>query len=456
MEQKKRILIVDDDELFARSLCKQLEKEYEIETVASGKLALQSIDQKEPDLMLLDVTLPEMNGLDVLQAVKKIRPSLRIIMLTAVEKTPTIVASIRLGAYDYVTKPFEPEELFVTISRALEASELKKENEQIRNLQLSVNESFRIIGQSQSLEKIRKQIAFAGQSDSTVLIEGESGTGKELVARQIHAQSQRASRPFVAVNCGALPKDLIESEFFGYRKGAFTGASANQVGKFQLADKGTLLLDEIGELPMEAQSKLLRVLDRQEFYPIGGTELIRVDVRIIASTNRDMIGMVQKGHFREDLYYRLNVFKISIPSLRDRREDIVDLARHFLATYNLKFGKHFKKFDDEAMACLVNHSWRGNVRELRNVIERVTLTEDCEVIEKKHLDMVLAGALTKFTDHMEFRIPPDGVDFEDFEKKLLLQALEKANGNKTQAAALLKMTTPTFIYRLKKYNIDLP
>lgn len=454
MEKRKRILIVDDDELFARSLSVQLEKDYEIEMVTSGNSGLISIRQREHDLMLLDITLPEMDGLEVLGEVKKIRPTLPVIMLTAVEKIPTIVASIRLGAYDYVTKPIQPEELFVTISRALEASELRKEIEQTRNLQLSMNESFHIIGQSPSLEKIRKQIALAGQSDSIVLIEGESGTGKELIARQIHAQSARASRPFVAINCGALPKDLVESEFFGYRKGAFTGAGSNQIGKFQLADKGTLVLDEIGELPMEAQSKLLRVLDRQEFYTVGGTELIRVDVRIIASTNRDMKDMVQKGIFREDLYYRLNVFQISIPPLRNRRQDVVDLARHFLENYNVKFGKHFKQFSKDAMNCLINHTWSGNVRELRNIIERIVLSEDCDMIEKAHIENLLRSALTKFSDQIGFRLPPGGIDFEDFEKKLLMQALEIANGNKTKAATLLKMTAPTFTYRLEKHRIN--
>jgi DNA-binding NtrC family response regulator len=454
MERRKRILIVDDDELFARSLSMQLEKDYEIEMVTSGNSGLRSISQREPDLMLLDITLPEMDGLEILGRVKKIRPGLPVIMLTAVETIPTIVASIRMGAYDYVTKPIQPEELFITISRALEASELKKENEQARNLQLSMNESFHIVGQSPSLDEVRRQIALVGQSDSIVLIEGESGTGKELVARQIHAQSARASRPFVAINCGALPKDLIESEFFGYRKGAFTGAASNQVGKVQLADKGTLLLDEIGELPMEAQSKLLRVLDRQEFYPVGGTELIQVDVRIIASTNRNLKEMAQNGLFREDLYYRLNVFQISIAPLRNRRQDILDLARHFLESYNVKFGKHFKTFSDETKTCLLNHSWNGNVRELRNIIERIVLTEDCETIEKAHVENLLRGSLTKFSDHIGFRLPPDGIDLEDFEKKLLFQALEMANGNKTQAASLLKMTTPTFTYRLEKYKIS--
>jgi two-component system NtrC family response regulator len=317
---------------------------------------------------------------------------------------------------------------------------------------LESNREYELIGQSVATATLRKQIEMVARTDSPVLLLGETGTGKELTARQIHNCSPRAAGPFVAINCAALPRDLVEAEFFGHKKGAFTGAATSEIGKFQLAHGGTLLLDEIGDLPLEAQSKILRALEEKQYYPIGSNEIVRVDVRVIASTNRNLKAAVREKLFREDLYFRLNVYTIEIPPLSDRPEDILSLAEHFLHFYNTRFSKDFVFIEPEAAERLLEHSWKGNVRELRNLIERVVLSEDGPVLKKEHLRYLDTSLVPDSSDGM-IQLTLKGIDLEELEKRLILQALELAHGNKAKAARLLRLSPPTLYYRLEKYGI---
>jgi DNA-binding NtrC family response regulator len=450
---RKKILLVEDDELFREAINNFLAEKYEVTFAESAEQAQAILEASVPDLILLDITLPGRDGIDLLRDIKNSGPDLPVIMLTAVGRIPKVVESIKLGAHDYLTKPLDAEELLLTIARALESSEMRRELEQRRKLQLAKNVEYKIVGASAGIDKIRKEIQVVGKADATVLLEGETGTGKELVARALHAASPRASGPFVAINCGAIPKELMESELFGHQRGAFTGAQKDQLGKFQLAHHGTLLLDEISELPPEAQTKLLRAVEEQEFYPVGSAEMARVDVRIIASTNRNLREMVERKLFREDLFFRLNVYAMALPPLRGRAEDILILAQHFIEYYNLKFGKNFQTLSPEAKEILLEHSWPGNVRELRNLIERLVLYEEGTVITKQHLRFLTSAAPVTPAE-TSFQLPDNGIDFEEMEKSLMLQALEKAKWNKTKAAKLLHLSPPTFYYRLEKHGLN--
>lgn len=452
-ENRKRILLVEDDELYRDALNDYLAADYHVLEVDSAEEALGVLQKDRVDLLLLDINLPGMNGIEMLKKAKASWPDLPVVMLTAVNLIPKVVESMKLGADDFLTKEIDTEELLLTIGRSLEASELKRELEQRRELQLATNTEYPLVGTSRALLKIRKEIQILADSGVTVLIEGETGTGKELVARAIHACSPRASNPFVALNCGAIPKDLLESELFGHQKGAFTGAQKDKAGKFKLANHGTLLLDEIGELPIEAQVKLLRALEEQEFYPVGGNELIRVDVRFIASTNRDLKAMVEAGLFREDLFFRLNVYKLKIPPLRQRPQDIISLGEYFMQQFNRQFGKRFREISDGAKEILLLHVWKGNGRELRNVIERVVLFADDTAIKKEHLHFIEKPVPAKSSD-TSFQLPETGISLEEVEKSLIEQALKLANHNKTKAAKLLHLTLPTFYYRLQKYGLS--
>jgi len=450
---RQQILLVEDDELFRDAIMDFLTEKYAVSVAASAEKALPMLRETMPDLVLLDITLPGMDGIELLKALKNFSPYLPVIMLTAIDRIPKVVESIKLGAYDYLAKPVDAEELLLTCARALEAAEMRRELEQRRHLQLAKNVEYKIVGSSPALNKIRNDIEIAGKAETIVLIQGETGTGKELVARAIHAGSAFASGPFVAINCGAIPKDLVESELFGHHKGAFTGAQKDQMGKIQLAHHGTLLLDEISELPVESQSKLLRVLEEQAFYPVGSSDLVRVDVRIIASTNRNLAALMERQLFREDLFYRLNVFQIAIPPLRERREDILELAAYFIEAYNQKFGKNFQTLNAGAKAILLEYPWKGNVRELRNLIERIILAEKGATIKKEHLRF-LANASPAPLAESSFHLPDRGLDLEEMEKSLMRQALKIAKWNKTRAAKLLHLSPPTFYYRLVKYGLD--
>lgn len=448
VSKKPKVLLVEDDLLFRQAMTDSLADFYEVSEAESVEAGLSFLSKQPFDVVLLDITLPGMDGTELLKSLSVNCPETPVIILSAIDRIPKVVECVKLGAFDYLTKPVIPEVLFSSIERAIQSGQIKRELEQRRKLQLVNNREFRLIGESPALNRVRKQIEVAAKTDSPVLVEGETGTGKELTAREIHNLSSRASSPFVAINCAAIPGELVESEFFGYRKGAFTGATSDEIGKFQLADHGTLLLDEISELSLEAQTKLLRVLEEHEFYPVGSTHLKKVDVRIIASTNHKLKELVKQHRFREDLYFRLNVYSIVIPPLRERLEDVLPLAEYFVQKYNLRFGKNFKDIDPEAAGVLLQQYWKGNVRELRNIVERVILSEEDQVLRKDHLFFIDSSTPADPLDI--FRLTRGGIDLEELEKSLLLQALELSNGNKAGAARLLRLSRATFEYRLSK------
>ncbi len=450
---RRRILVVEDDELFREAVSDTLRESYDIRISESGAEALGALAKYKPDMVLLDINLPDINGIDLLSQIKTDHPAVPVIMITAYDSIPQVVESIKKGAFTYLTKPINAKQLTLSIEQAIESSELRGELEHRRKLQLDSGAALRIVGTSLHTEKIRKEISKVAKTDSTVLIEGETGTGKELVAQLIHAGSERAQEPCVVLNCGAIPANLVESELFGHKKGAFTGAIRDSLGKFRLVHRGTLVLDEISELSPEAQVKLLRVLEEQEFYPVGSSQVVKVDVRIIASTNKSLKEMVEQEKFRQDLRFRLDVFKIKIPPLRERTEDILSLAEYFIEQYSRKAGKKAPQISKEAEEQLLNHTWRGNVRELRNVIERIVLFNDVSIIEKRHLYFIDWTPTTELTA-ADIRLPESGFDLEEVEKNLLCQALKLARYNKTKAAKLLHLTPPTFYYRLEKYGLN--
>jgi DNA-binding NtrC family response regulator len=449
---KKKVLILDDDALFARSLLRVLGQKYEVMAVVKIAEAMDVLAKDPPDVILLDMMLRGESGLDFLEQIKERTSEFAIIALTAVDRLENVVKAMRSGATNYLTKPVGFDELILAIENALETSAIRGEVIRRRDLQKEANRERTILGTSAGIEQVRREIELVGPTDATVLINGETGTGKELVARGVHASSPRASGPFVAVNCGAIPGDLFEAEFFGYRKGAFTGAQANSSGKLRLAHGGTLLLDEIGELPLEAQVKFLRALEEQEFYPVGSSELVRVDTRVLASTHRDLHDMVEEGKFREDLFFRLNVFQIVIPPLRERPEDVAILAQTFIEELAKKFRKEITGLSEGARRVMADYPWKGNVRELRNIIERLVLTGDEQEIGERHVNMLL-GRRQAPTPSGSFQLPEGGIDLDEIERSLLQQALSKTKGNKSKAARLLNLSSATFYYRADKHGL---
>lgn len=451
-----RIMIVDDDRLLQNSLNDILSDKYETIIVGSGEEVPSILRNNVIDLVLLDIRLPGIDGIETLKLIRKIDERIHVIMMTAYEDVKTVITSMKMGAYDYLVKPLEIDELELIVEKALETVKLKKEVERLRKEYLKQFGIANIIGESAGIKDALRLAEKVAQSpDTTVLIEGETGTGKEIIAKAIHTHSNRISKPFVSINCGAISKDLVESELFGYAKGTFTGGlQEGKKGKFELASEGTLFLDEIEELAPSAQVKLLRIIEEREFYSVGGTEKKKVDVRIIAATNRGLEEQIKEGTFREDLYYRLNVLKISLPPLRERKEDIIPLALCFMNRFNEKFGKCFQGITDDAQKLLVNYPWRGNVRELRNIIERVILLENDRLVQVKHLSFLTGFRKpTPSEINCEIQIPPSGIDIEELNKSLLIQALRMSRGNKTKAAKLIGLTRATILYRMDKYGI---
>ncbi|MCH8021533.1 sigma-54-dependent Fis family transcriptional regulator [candidate division KSB1 bacterium] len=449
---RRRILVVEDDELFREAVSDTLRESYDIRVSESGAEALGALAKYNPELVLLDINLPDINGIDVLSQIKIHHPAVPVIMITAYDSIPQVVESIKKGAFNYLTKPINAKHLLLSIEQAIESADMRGELEHRRKLQLDSGKALRIVGTSRQTEQIRKEISKVAKTDSTVLIEGETGTGKELVAQLIHAGSERAQEPCVVLNCGAIPANLVESELFGHKKGAFTGAHKDSEGKFRLAHRGTLLLDEIGELSSAAQVKLLRVLEEHSFYPVGESQLVKVDVRVIASTNRNLDELVKQGKFREDLLFRINVYPIHIPPLRERPKDIFPLTEFFAEQYSSKANKKKVKFSEGAKELLMQHAWKGNVRELRNVIERVVLFTESSTIMKGDLNFMEFSSPPK-SEAGVITLPETGMPLEEVEKSLLLQALELAKHNKTKAAKLLNLTPPAFYYRLEKYGL---
>ncbi len=451
------ILIVDDDRLLQNALKNILGEHYELTVAGSGEEALRLLKRTPADLVLLDIRLPDMDGIETLQQIKAVEKDLAVIMMTAFEDVATVITSMKLGAHDYLVKPLEMEMLELVVAKALDTVRLKREVEELRQGYLRRFNMDQVVGESEAIGQV---FAFAEKvakgHDTTVLIEGESGVGKEVVARMIHHRSDRFDKPFVGINCGAISKELLESELFGYGKGAFTGGlPEGKKGKIELADSGTLLLDEISELQPAAQVKLLRFLEEREFYPVGGTQKKKVDVRIIAATNKSLETQVRNGAFREDLFYRLNVARVTVPPLGQRKADIIPLAIVFMQKFNQKFGKNFRRISTRAMNMLIDYPWRGNIRELKNAVERVVLMEEGEIIEPEHLaflGVVLHSPITKSTTAL--RLPPEGLNLDQLTRDLIVQALDMTGGNRAKAAKLLGISRPTLIYRIEKHRIE--
>jgi DNA-binding NtrC family response regulator len=459
MREKHKILIVDDEAPFRSALRRLLEKENIIIEADTGQGGIQLAAREEPDLILLDIGLPDGSGLELLPRFREMRPSPTIVMITAYERVKDIVMAIKQGAFDYLVKPVDLNEFELTIKKALEHAGLKNELSRLQQEVRRLHGVDRLIGQDPSfLEAQTLAVKSAQSRDAGVLIQGESGAGKELFARLIHTNSPRASYPFVALNCAAFSTEIIESELFGYERGAFTGAkSEGKEGLLEVADGGTLFLDEIVDLHPEIQAKLLRVMEEQEFFAVGGTRKKKVDIRIVSACNQDLWHIAEEGGFRKDLYFRLATIRIDLPALRDRRQDILPLARIFMEEFNDKYQKKFRGFNPKAEKILLNHSWPGNVRELRNSIERVVLLENDDTVLGRHLHF-LDSDFTKSDKPPEEKftmaLPDEGVGLNDIEKQVILQAFAKCGENKSKTARFLNLPRHVLLYRLKKYGIE--
>ena len=451
-----KVLIVDDDKLVTWSLKRDFERDgCEVKVAKNGNSALAAYREMQPDVVLLDLRLPDIDGLQVLRSVKKEAPDSVVVMMTAYATVQTAVEAIKLGAADYIKKPFTYDELRALLRKVLEHTQLSR---QVAEMRRELREKYGIrnlIGASPCMQEVYSLIQKIAQNDATtVLITGESGTGKDLVAKAIHYESKRCAHPFMAINCGSLPDTLLESELFGHERGAFTDAKTSKKGLFELADKGTVLLDEIGDASPSLQVKLLRFLEERTLRRIGGTRDIEVDVRIVAATNKPLETLVREGKFRDDLYYRLNVIPINLAPLRERPSDIPLLANHFIDCLNRECHKRVTGIAPEAMEILMRYSWPGNVRELRNVLERVMILENIEVIRPEHLPMSLRQQHRSAEPRSELlRLPPDGVPLSGVERELIQQALEKTAGNQSRAASLLHISRHALRYKMNKYQL---
>ena len=452
----RRILVIDDEKLIRWTLRERLEKEgYVVVEAETGHAAIESLRQEEFDLLLLDFKLPDVDGIEVLRHAKERRPAPAVILMTAFASVQNAVEAMRLGAYDYVKKPFNLDELVLECERALETVSLRAEVSRYHSLDRARFSVANLVGSSSATQQIRTLVQRVAKSGArTILITGETGTGKGLVARAIHFESEQANRPFMNVTCTALQETLLESELFGHEKGAFTDARVMKKGLFELADTGTVFLDEIGDMPLSLQGKLLRFLEEKTFRRLGGTRDIEVDVRIVAATNRDLKAAVKEGRFRNDLYYRLNVIPIQIPALAQRKQDVVDLARHFVGTYCEEFKKVIKGFEPDAEKALLAYPWPGNIRELKNTIERAILLADRDVLTLEDLPFEIRdGSAAAAARSATFTLPKEGVDLDQVHKDLLLQALERARFNKTAAGKLLGLNRDQVRYWMRKYGI---
>ncbi|MGE5653987.1 MAG: sigma-54-dependent transcriptional regulator [Bacillota bacterium] len=445
----KRILVVDDERNMRWALQKALTKEgYLVDLAEDGLAALQRVQVEPPDLVVLDYKMPKMDGIAVLKELKQSSPDLPVIMLTAHGSIDHAVLAVQAGASDYMTKPFELDELKARVIKALQLSRLTQEVSYLRSA-LGEQHGRTLVGDSPAMQSVMQMVQQVAPTSAPVLITGETGTGKELIARAIHAISPRQDQALIAVNCGALPENLLESELFGYEKGAFTGAVARKPGRLELADGGTLFLDEIGDMPISMQVKLLRVLQEHEFERVGGTQTIKVDFRIVAATHRDLKDRIAKGLFREDLYYRLSVIPIRLPPLRERTADIPLLIKHVISKFSMS--GTLPDVSEQAMTALKRYPWPGNIRELENVIERAVILAGSGKVELGHLPQDIAGAKQIISE--EFVLPDEGVQLDKVEKSLIRQALARTDGNQTRAASLLGISRPTLIYRMEKYGL---
>ena len=456
-----RVLVTDDEERIIRNVKVIFEEMKNIEVVKAQDLTsiVDFVEREKLHLIITDLRVPKMGRLEFLKQIKSMDSELPVIVVTGDDSIETAVESMKEGAFDYIIKPFEGESLSVAVEKALKMRSLAMENRYLRKELESVYNFGNIIGNSPKILEVLLLAGDVSRTDSTVFIYGESGTGKELVARAIHFNSLRKGGPLVAINCAALPESLLESELFGYEKGAFTGAEKCKKGRFELANGGTLFLDEISEMNPIVQAKVLRLIEERELERLGGTETVKVDVRIICASNKNLEEYVKKGQFREDLYYRINVFPINIPPLRERPEDVLQLARNFVVQFSEKMGKLSLKMSKNVENLLVSGKWDGNVRELRNSMERAVILCKGDMITEDHLPASLvkesiSGSINgrdKAFKLMSFDLPPEGISIDELEKHLVLQALKKSKNNKTKAAKLLGLSRGTFRYRLEKY-----
>jgi two-component system response regulator PilR (NtrC family) len=454
---KDKILVVDDEQSMREFLEIMLKKEdYRVSLASNGEEVLKLLESDIFDLVLLDVRMPKMDGIAVLKRIKALATETIVIMITAYASHDTAVKAMKEGAYDYITKPFKVDEIKLIIRNALEKKNLQKENSLLKQVVRDRYHFHNIIGQSPKMLALYDLLEKVSPTKTNILVTGESGTGKELVAKAIHYNSPRRDRPFVTLNCGAIPESLIESELFGHMKGAFTDAIATKKGLFEVADEGTLFLDEISEIPLLMQVKLLRVLQDREFKRVGGTEDLRVDVRIIAATNKDLEEAVREKRFREDLFYRLNVIQIKLPPLRERMDDIPRLAMHFLKKFSAELNKTISTVSPEAHRLLQDYAYPGNVRELQNIIERAVALESSEELTAQNLRSYLDEHLQLKKGGLDLDIPSEGLEkfVEEIERTLLVKALDRTHGIKKKAAELLGINFRSMRYRLEKYGLN--
>jgi two-component system, NtrC family, response regulator AtoC len=444
------ILVVDDEVGIRDSFEAVLSKDYDLLFAGSGPEALRVLSTRDVNLVLLDIRMPGMDGLEVLRRIKELNEQTEVVIVTAVKSLKTAIEAIKLGASDYITKPFDTLDILSLIKRVVEKQELLKEVLYLRSEIARDHRFENLVGRNARMQEIYDLVKRIGDNNATVLLNGESGTGKEVLARAIHQQSNRSQRPFIAVNCAAIPAELLESELFGHEKGAFTGAIATKVGKFELATGGTLFLDEIGHMRLDLQAKILRALQEREIERVGGTRTIKIDVRVLAATNRDLKKAIEDGSFREDLYYRLNVVPITLPDLKDRQEDIPLLANHFIQKFAPESNPAIHEISKDAMAILMSHTWPGNVRELENVIERAVTLGRGPAIEPRDLPPNLAGG----TNPLERALAKEAT-LEDLEKDYIAMILRRTKGHQIRAASILGIDRRTLYRKIRRFSLKL-
>jgi len=446
---KSKILVVDDEEIMRSSLTDWLSEDgYDVLAVEDGFVAIEEVQKRDYDLAIVDLKMPKIDGLEVLRRMNKFRPTLPVIIITAYATVDTAVVAMKEGAADYIVKPFNPEEISMIIGKMVEHQRVLKENVLLRK---ALTHRFRfqdLVGKSAEMLKVTEMIKTVAPTKSTVMIMGESGTGKELVARAIHELSPRRKHPFIAAACGAIPESLLSAELFGYEKGAFTGATQQHKGRIEMADKGSLFLDEIGDVSLQTQVDLLRFIQEREFRRLGGKDVIKVDIRIMVATNKNLEDMVKQGTFREDLYYRLNVITINVPPLRSRKKDIPVLAEHFMEKYCLETGKKVQTISEEAMRFLLDQDWPGNIRQLENAIEHAVVVAQGQEIQKQDLPKYLMTAAEKSVGKGTLN------SLAQLEKQHIIEVLRRHNGNIKKSAQILGINRITLYNKIKKYDIE--